>query len=314
MSFKNGIKCVNFEKECSKMNIDENWEDLKFFLALAKTGKLLTAAKLIKSNHTTVYRRIKNFEDNFNVKLFDSTPEGYHLTVAGEELYARISKLEDQMDDIFSSIHGLESELKGRVTVTTTHSIAATFLPDILCRFRLKWPALQIDLKVSNDFYNLNKREADIAIRPSSDIPLHLIGRNAGKIQFGMFCSKKYLKENGTKKRIISKLNEQTVISLDESLAHLKSSQWLRKMNISEDSLLYVDNVNVMAELCSSGLGVAVLPEYYAKYHHNLELLKSPKENIGSDLWVLTHKGISKSPKIKACTDFFFEEIKKILE
>lgn len=159
------------------MNIEENWEDIKFFLALAKTMKLQKAASLIKSNHTTVYRRIKNFENKHNVKLFESTPDGYFMTSAGEDLYQKVEGIEDQMNDIFGSIKGLENTLKGRVTITTTHSIAATFLPEILLKLKSKWPFLQIDLKVSNQFYNLSKREADIAIRPSNDVPLYLIGR-----------------------------------------------------------------------------------------------------------------------------------------
>ncbi|MDD0854342.1 LysR family transcriptional regulator [Halobacteriovorax sp. GB3] len=295
------------------MNISENWEDIKFFLALAKEKKLQRAAKLLDSNHTTVYRRIKNFEERFNIKLFESTPDGYFLTSAGDDLYLKVASIEDQMDEVFRSIQGLEDTLKGRVTITTTHSIAATFLPNILFKFQKKWPSLQIDLKVSNQFYNLSKREADIAIRPSNDVPLHLIGRNVGKINFGLYASKKYIKKNGDKNKIRKNLASQQYVGLDNSLSHLKSSLWLKEICNSEEQVLRVDNVNVMGRLCSEGLGLSVLPDYFTGIYKDLVLVSRPSDFIGSDLWILTHKSISKSPKIKTCTDFLFQEIRKCI-
>lgn len=294
------------------MNINENWEDIKFFLALAKTGKLQRAAKLIKSNHTTVYRRIKNFEERFNVQLFESTSEGYLMTSAGEDLLRKVEGLEDRMNDIFGSIQGLDNTVKGRVTLTTTHSIAATVLPKILLKLNSQWPSLEIDLKVSNQFFNLTNREADIAIRPSSDVPEHLIGRKVGQIDFGLFASKEYIRQFKTKKGLLKHLEDRNFIGLDNSLSHLKSCKWFNQM-VSEDSqVLRVDNVNIMGKMCAEGLGLAVLPTYYKKTFKNLELVLMPEEFIGSDLWILTHKSISKTPRIKTCTEFLFKELKKI--
>lgn len=137
------------------MNTAENWEDLKYFVALAKEKKLLRAAKLLNSNHTTVYRRILQFEEKFDVRLFERTPSGYYLTPAGEALYEKVGGLEEQMDDIYSSIQGLDNQIKGNILLTTTPTVATTFLPEILRKFKKKWPDLTISLKVSNQFDNL---------------------------------------------------------------------------------------------------------------------------------------------------------------
>lgn len=291
------------------MNIGENWEDLKFVIALAKTQKLQNAAKLIESNHSTVYRRVSNFEEKYKIKLFESTPSGYFLTSAGEELYEKLLGLEDRMDDIFNSITGLENQLKGRITLTTTYSIACTFLPKILKKFQEKWPEVFIDLKVSNEFYNLSKREADIAIRPSSNVPLHLIGRNLGRINYGIYSNRSFKLSS---RNFIKKINEYQFILLDESLEHLKSSQWIQQQLINLDNAIKVDDLNVMAKLCSEGVGLAVLPNYFETIYPELNLVYSPQDFIGSDLWILTNKNMNKVPKIKICTEFLYQELKAL--
>lgn len=292
------------------MNTLEDWEDIKFFIALAKEKRLQRAAKLIQSNHTTVYRRILNFEEKFGVKLFESTPYGYNLTPAGEELYEKIDNLEDRMDEIFNSLQGLETKLKGNIQITTTSSVATTFLPFILKKLQKSWPDLFIDLKVSNNFYNLSKREADIAIRPSSDVPEHLIGRNLGKINFSVFASMSYLKENEKLGKLnLQNLKNHTHIILDESLEHLKSKKWIDS-RISEETRVYrVNGLSVMAQMCSNGIGLALLPDYYGKVYKNLVVAYRPKDFIGSDFWILSHKNMSKIPRVKTCTDFLYKEI-----
>ena len=295
------------------MNTMDNWDDLKFFLALAKEKRLQRAATLINSNHTTIYRRINQMEEKYEVKLFESTPEGYYLTQAGEELYEKLKGLEEKMDEVFSSIQGLENKLKGRILITTTHSIASTFLPKILIKFQQNWPELLIDLKVSNQFYNLTKREADIAIRPSNDVPLHLIGRKLGKINFGMYASKKYVKKHITKKNFLTNLNDYNYVTLDDSLEHLKSKKWLDAKLIDDSKIYKVDNLTVMAKMCDDGLGIGLMPHYFAQNYKNLELNYMPDEFIGNDLWVLTQKNMSRVPKIKTCTDFLCAEISKAI-
>jgi DNA-binding transcriptional LysR family regulator len=282
-------------------------------MALAKTKRLQKAAKLIKSNHTTVYRRVINFEKKFDIKLFESTPSGYYLTPAGEELYHNLEGLEQKMDNIFNSIQGLETKLKGRILITTTPSIATTFLPKIIKKFQVKWPELYVDLKASNQFYNLSKREADIAIRPAVNVPLHLIGRNLGKLNFSIYGAKNYSKEKLKKNNFLKNIDKYNFIVLDESLEHLKSKKWLDSKLTDESKIYKVDDLSVMAKMCNDGVGLALLPEYFTKDFKNLELLYEPKEFVGSDLWILTHKNMSKVPKVKTCTDFLFEEIKQAI-
>lgn len=295
------------------MNTDINWDDLKFFLALAKHGKLQHAAKSLNSNHTTVYRRIKSFEDYTQKKLFNSTPSGYVLTNIGEKLLEEISELEERMDKVNRFIDGIDDSIQGRVSFTTTSSLAMTVLPKVLATFKRESPELCIDLKVSTNFFNLSKREADIAIRPCINPPEHLIGRKLGRLHFALYASSQYIKNNKINKSIMSNLSGHDILSLDENFSHLLSKQWFDKFIENLPNVYHADDLTTLAHLCSQGLGLALLPTYFTKSFPNLKMIHKPKDFIGSDLWLLTHKDISKTPKIKFCMELLSKELTREL-
>ncbi len=299
-------------KGCSFMNRELNWENLKFFIALAQEKRLQKAAKILNSNHTTVYRRIKNFEKEINTRLFESTPSGYFLTTEGDKLYKSTLGLEEKIDEISRAIQGTSNALEGEVCITTTISMANTILPKILLGLKKKYPGIRVDLRVGNELYNLSKREADIAIRPSSDVPDHLIGRKLGVLDFNVYSTPSYLKDR-PKKFFMKNINEYDFIIPNESLAHLLSRKWILKYLKNNHKINQCDNLTIVAEMCNSGLGVAVLPEYFEKKFKNLEVLYRPKLKIGSDLWLLTHKDLSQIPYIKVTMKYLAQELNKSL-
>lgn len=291
-------------------NSSDDWENLKYFIALAKAGGLKKAAKVINSNHTTVYRRVRQFEEFYGLRLFERTPSGYYLTAQGEELLQKVRGLDEQMESIFGSLQGLDNQLKGEICLTTTHSLAHTFVPSLIAEFHENWPNLSIDMRVSNQFFNLSKREADIALRPANNVPEHLIGRRLGRVNFGVFRS---LKFKSQKKVNAKNLRAQRFVGMDESMGHLLSKQWLDRNVASEQVVCHVDELVSLGRLCAEGVGLAVLPLYFQKTFANLELMFVPKDFIGSDLWILSHKNLSKVPKIKVCSEFFYSGLKNKL-
>ena len=295
------------------MNTKDDWENLKFFIALAKEKQLKRAADALKSNHTTVYRRISQFEEKYNLRLFERTPAGYYLTSQGEALYEQVESLEGAMDAVFSSLQGLENTLKGSICITTTPSFAVSLLPAMIKKFQLQWPDITIDLRVSHQIYNLSKREADIAIRPATDVPLHLIGRRAGYLNYAVFKSAKNYERDINKKQFMQEIKQHRFIVMSEELAHLPTTKWLNKHIEENNVACRVDGFMPSAELCAKGVGLAILPLYCAKQDKSLELVHKPEENIGDDVWVLTHKNLSRVPKIKVCTEFFYRELQGVL-
>ncbi len=296
------------------MNTKDDWENLKYFIALAKEKQLKRAAEALKSNHTTVYRRISQFEEKYKLRLFERTPTGYYLTPQGEALFEQVENLEGTMDAVFSSLQGLESTLKGSICITTTPSFAVSVLPAMIKKFQQQWPEIIIDLRVSHQIFNLSKREADIAIRPATDVPLHLIGRRAGRLEYGVYKSAQNYEPMVNKKQFLQNIKQHRFIVMSEELAHLPTTKWLNQQIDETNVACRVDGFVPSAELCAQGVGLAVLPMYCTQQHASLELVYTPEETIGDDVWVLTHKNLSRSPKIKVCTEFFYRELQAFLK
>ena len=285
-----------------------NWQNLKFFLALARFDTLGRAAEKINSNPTTVFRRIKAFEAEVGSKLFDSTPQGYSLTPAGETLFERSEGLEEKLDTLFSSVEGMDQEIRGSVLLTTTDSLALTVLPPILKTFQGRFPAVRLRVRISPRFFNLSKREADIALRPGSQAPAHLFGKKLGKIHFALYAAQSYLERHPVK-NLPAEVARHAFIGLDDSLSHLPSKQWLDRMVGDVASFTRTDNMMTAGLLCNEGLGVAILPTYFQRYCRNLVKVFQPEEFLGSDFWLLTHRDTKDIARIKATTRFLAEEI-----
>ncbi|MCB9397638.1 MAG: LysR family transcriptional regulator [Acidobacteria bacterium] len=292
---------------------EPRWDHLKTVLVLARSGSLQAAARQLGTNHTTVYRQVRAFEEAVGLRLFESTPGGYRLTAQGDKFLETASGLDQQVADLFRSLQGMDASLSGSLCVTTTSSLATTLLPPIWKRFRETWPDLSVELKVSNTFFNLSKREADIAIRPSSDVPDYLVGRNLGPLHFGVFAAESYL-NRAPKQPFPEQMEGHDFIGLDDSLGHLLSKKWLDDLIGPNCSVYRVDNLSVLGHLCEAGLGIAVLPLYFRVRHPDLRLIYQPERFLGSDLWLLTHRDLSQTAKVQTCMDFLAGALKKALQ
>lgn len=148
-----------------------NWNDLKFFLEVARCGRVTSAAKRLGVDYTTVSRRIASLESTLETLLFEkSRNSGFHLTSEGAALRDSIQAIEALMQNACEEITGTDIALSGKVRIGCTEGFGGLFLAPQLTHFQKKYPAISIDLLAVPHFVNLSKREADIAItleRPS---------------------------------------------------------------------------------------------------------------------------------------------------
>lgn len=260
------------------------------------------------SNPSTVFRRVKAFEDDIGTKLFERTSEGYFLNTHGEQLFAEMLEIEERIEAVSRKIYGLDEQLRGEVILTTTDTFALTLLPSVIKAFFQAYPNLRLDIRVSSQFFNLSKREADIALRPSSTPPEHLIGRKLGKVHFAVYASVEYL-QNHPNTGFPSE--KQALIGADQSLSHLKSKKWFDRFVTDATYQATADNLMTIAHLCHSGMGFAALPTYFENYFPNLRKVHTSPEFIGSDLWLLTHKDFKNLSRIKVTMDFLYEQVQE---
>ncbi|MGE8317489.1 MAG: LysR family transcriptional regulator [Comamonas sp.] len=277
-----------------------DWDDLRVFLAVAREGALSAAARALGVNHSTVLRRLGALEARMDVRLFDRLPTGYAMTLAGESLRDRLRGVEEQIDAAQRQLSGLDLRLSGTVRITTTDTLLIGLLGPLLAEFRALHSGIQLQLVVNNSFLSLNKREADVAIRPSNAPPDYLIGRRAGRIQTAIYASKAYLKAHARSKA----LAEHDWVAPDEGLSHLAQAQWLRAHIPADRIAAQVDSLSGMAQLVRTGVGMGLLLCMLAEGYKELVQVEPPPEALDTEVWVLTHPDLKDVARIKAFTDF----------
>ncbi|MEN8196747.1 MAG: LysR family transcriptional regulator, partial [Pseudomonadota bacterium] len=170
-----------------------DWDDLRFFLAVAHKGSIRAAAAALGVNHSTVSRRIDGFERKLGVRLFERLPTGYLVTPAGEDMMQSARRMEEEAAAIDRRVAGRDHRLSGPLRVTMPDSLAQKLLmPDIVA-FSDRHPEIELELVISYVFADLNKREADVAIRMANDPPGHLVGRRVVRQAKAVYASRDYL-------------------------------------------------------------------------------------------------------------------------
>ncbi len=178
-----------------------NWNDLVFFLELARQGRLMPAARRLKVDHTTVSRRISELERDLAVKLFERKPDGFVLTEDGHRLLVIAEKMEVLGLSVMETIRAAPSEPSGKVRLATMEGIAAFYLTEKLVDFNALFPQILVELVTERHLINLTKREADVSISFVPPVGPRLNVRKAGTFKLGLFASAGYLSRRGTPQR-----------------------------------------------------------------------------------------------------------------
>lgn len=286
---------------------DGDWDDLRYFLAVGRTGSLSRAAAQLSVNHSTVLRRLAALEQRLGVRLFERLPTGYVPSAAGEELRARLDPLVEQIESAQRQLSGRDRRLSGTIRITTPDSVAHALLTPILAAFARAHPDIHLQLVVSNLFFSLSRREADVAVRPSNTPPENLLGRRVGRLATAAYAARAWLSRHHPKQHAWA---EMDWIGLDDSLAHLAQARWLRA-NVPEEHIVYrVDSFVLAHDAVREGIGVGLLPVMLADDDRRLVRLAKPFSEFDTDLWILTHPDLRHVARIRALNDFMLEQLR----
>ncbi|MCG8414009.1 MAG: LysR family transcriptional regulator [Pseudomonadales bacterium] len=269
-----------------------NWNDLAVFIAIADSGSLNGAAKQLGVNHSTVFRRLGELEASLNARLFERLPQGYVLTALGDRMLQLSRDAEDAINKIQLEIAGQELEPAGKVKVTTAPNLARTILPQALKQLRKSNPLITVEISVGDSDYDLNRREADIALRATPNPPDNLVGKQLMSLSWWV-CS------DGRKPRDL-KLSKQlqgaNLIGADNSMMRLPVFRWL-ETNYGDQIVARANDLSTMAALAQQGVGLAVLPS--DQQERGLKRLFKASDFSGQ-LWILTHPDLRFAPRIRA--------------
>ncbi|MCH4564517.1 LysR family transcriptional regulator [Halomonas sp. EGI 63088] len=262
------------------------WDDLRVALAIAEAGSLSGAGRRLGLSHATLFRRLNAIERRLGVRLFERARTGYSPTAAGEELAATAARVEAEVLRAERRLVGRDLRLSGTVRVTTTDTLLMGLLSPILADFRRAHPDIVLEVAVSNQLFNLSQRDADVAVRPSSSPPEHLVGRRVGSIAQAI-----YARADGAG-------DAAAWIGPDRHLGYAPLEAWMADKGADAHCRYRVDTLLGMLAAVRDGLGRAVLPCYLADAEPSLTRLGEPIPELATELWLLTHPDLRRVARI----------------
>jgi DNA-binding transcriptional LysR family regulator len=270
-----------------------DWDDLRVVLRVASDGSVAAAARRLGVNHTTVLRRVAAFEKRLGLRLFDRLPSGYTLTTGGADLVEAARRVEETVLEAERRLTGRDLALGGTLRVTTTDTLIASLLPQILTTFQAAHPAVILEIAASNAIANLTRREADVAIRPVADPSETLVGRRVSAVAFAVYAG-----------RAAAARNDLPWLAPDDSLADSFAARWLRANVPPARVALRADSLVTLRDAAAAGAGLTLLPCYLGDLSSDLVRVRGPVKGGGTALWVLTHADLRHAARVRAFTEF----------
>ncbi|MEM9194293.1 MAG: LysR family transcriptional regulator [Myxococcota bacterium] len=274
----------------------KSWDDLRFVLAVSREGTLTGAAKELGVDQTTVTRRLRSIERQIDMKLFDVLRGGVKLTPAGEALVDTAGDVEGRLLALGRLLDGSEQEPTGPIRLTLSHPLAATWVGP-LRRFAEEHPRLELELVVDDDFRNLTRREADVALRRVASPPEHLVGRKLSRVADAVYGAP------ALKDRPLDEL-PWFGWSPETSGSILEDAR--RRYSPRRPFVMYATSMLVLLEAARRGETALVLSCVVGDTDPGLVRLSAPKLS-DKPLWVLTHPDLRQSPRVRALMDYLSE-------
>ena len=281
------------------------WSSLEYVLAVAQHGSIAAAARALNVSHTTVMRRVRAFEEKLAEPVFEHHATGYRLTETGQFYVEAAEKIESTLADLDLKVAGADDTISGEVRITTTDSIFPVLAEDIVELQRL-YPDLDLQARITNQRLDLFNRDADIAVRPSSAPPEDLIGRRATELGFGVYANR----QQATLASVITDYSDLPWLGFSPPMNISLPAQWMDEHVDPSAIVIRGDSFVSLMHLAKSGAGFTILPCLLGDQQPDIVRVFSDTVRFSVDLWVLTHRDMLRSQRVRACSNFIYEAIR----
>ncbi|HZX29617.1 MAG TPA: LysR family transcriptional regulator [Telluria sp.] len=274
-----------------------DWDDLRFFLAIAEHGGLGAAARALGVEHTTASRRIDALEAGLGLRLFDRLPKGWAITAAGAELLPAARRVEADMMALLRQATQADA-VRGLVRIAAPPALCAWLLAPALARQRARHPGLEIELVADRRTADLGRREADLAVRYLRPAAPALAVRRLCDMDYGLFGAPDYLRDCPPA--------DWEFLGYADGLDGLPQQRWLEEYAAGRPFTLRSNDLGSLLQLAISGAGLAVLPRMLARAAG--ALAEAPVAcPVVRPLWLVLHDDVRKSARVRAAADLVAE-------
>ena len=277
--------------------------DLRTLLAIAREGSLAGAARSLRVNHSTVFRRLGAIEARLGARLFERQGGSYVTTAAGEDLLRTAERVEAEVEALERRLSGQDLRLTGSLRLTAPDDLAELLVMPLLAEFATRYPEITVELVVDNRMLNLTRREADVALRPTRQPPETLAGRRVAGIASAVY---------GAAGAAAGKAGDigQRWIAWEEGGGPAPVARWIAE-HVDRHAIGYRSNSMLnQANAARAGLGLAVLPCFLGDGDPRLQRVGEPLPELATELWLLTHPDLQRTARIRALLDLLYDALR----
>jgi len=280
-----------------------DWNDLRYFLELARRGKLAAAALRLGVDHTTVSRRVAALEDALGVPLFDRENRSYRLNENGRRLMAHAERIEAGALQLMDDIAPVATGPVGTVRLATPEAFGSQFLARHCMSFHKSAPGVTLELIAETRTLNFSRRDADAAITLAPPGHGRVVSEKIGDYRLRLYAAPSYLQQHPPIVRLAD-LKPHHFLWYVEDLLPVPELQILDKALGDVQVIFRTTSVTGQANAAEAGLGIALLPCFVADRMKGLTPVLPGELSIMRDLWLVAHAELRHEPHVDRVCSF----------
>ncbi|UTH75356.1 LysR family transcriptional regulator [Chromobacterium sp. IIBBL 290-4] len=278
-----------------------NWDNARYFLALARAGSLRAAAAQLEVDQATVGRRLQAFESELGSRLFLRTPQGYQLSESGRMLLADAERMESSADAFCRKAAESDRQLAGPVRIAATETVAQAFVLPALAQLSQRQPELEFTLLTGLSLSDVAAGEVDFAIRSRRPDKGELLVRKLATIEMSLYASRGYLARRGRPQAGESFAGHDLLMLRREAVPR----HWQNLCGESIDQAriaLQANSQFSLRQAALNGMGIAMLSCFIADGDAELERVW-PERVDHVDMWMVLHPDVQKVTRVRAAVE-----------
>lgn len=285
------------------------WDDLKFFLAVARTGQLTTAAKGLKVDNATVARRIRALEAALDARLFERNPKGYSLTEAGQRLLPSAEAMETTTLQAQAQLQDRDDSLEGVVRLGAPDGFGSFFLAPRIHKLAHRHPKLALQLVALPRVFSLAKREADLAVAVTRPKSGRLLAAKLTDYRLRLYAAPHYLKQQPPI-RDLDDLRHHAMIGYIPDLIFDPELDYMPILGRKLVPKIASSNLIAQMNAALAGAGICILPDFLAGGHAGLQPVLGKAFSLTRTFWIVAHEDTAQLRRVRETIDFVKDEVR----
>jgi len=279
-----------------------SWDGFRYFLAVARTGRVAIAAKRLGVEHSTVSRRLDALETELGTRLFFRTVAGYRLTPDGEAALASAEAMESAERNLRAHVGESSGRTAGLVRLALLDEFASHWLAPLLPAFRARYPDIELEVITGIQQLDLSRGEADLAVRTPRPRQTELSALKLGSATMGLYVSKALAVGRRLWVEDVASARGLPLLVYVSAHGALQAASWFQPLLAAGPIGLVTNSTHALLASARAGLGIAVLPRMMACMYD--DLVPVSDDLARHDHWLVAHPDVRREPKTRAVADF----------